>query len=141
MTVVLSSEFARFIVVGGFAAGVNFVSRVIYNQFVGFSLAIILAYLSGMVTAYLLSRWFVFSPSGNATVRELFFFTLVNMLAVLQTWLVSMLLYFFVLDWLNVNAFKKEISHAIGIMVPVFSSYLGHKYFTFKPAHNDESNA
>ena len=51
-----SGEFARFIIVGGIAALVNFLSRIVFSEWMTFPVAIIVAYLVGMLTAYILSR-------------------------------------------------------------------------------------
>ena len=45
-----SRQFVAFLLTGGTAALINFISRIIYNQWLGFSSAVILAYLTGMVT-------------------------------------------------------------------------------------------
>ena len=37
-----------------------------------------------------------------------------------------------VLPSLGVQRFVHEIAHAVGVVVPVFSSYLGHKHLSFK---------
>lgn len=127
-----SKEFLLFIVVGGFAALVNFLSRILYSEYVGFSFAIVFAYITGMITAFILNKIFVFEESSNSTGHEIFYFTLVNLAAILQTWLVSMALYHYVLMWLEVERYTMEIAHMAGVLVPVFSSYVGHKYLTFK---------
>lgn len=127
-----SKEFIKFVVVGGFAAMVNFGSRIFYNEYIDFSNAVILAYCSGMLTAYVLSKLFVFSSSQHHAIKEMLYFILVNIVAVIQTWGVSMFLYLYGLDWMGIDLYQREIAHVIGILVPVFSSYLGHKYFTFK---------
>jgi putative flippase GtrA len=57
---------------------------------------------------------------------------LVNIAAVIQTWIVSMLLYHYLLKWMDISLYKKEIAHMVGVAVPVFSSYVGHKYLTFR---------
>lgn len=132
LTLFASKQFIAFMITGGIAALVNFGSRIIYNSFTGFSMAIILAYLTGMVTAFILAKYFVFTDSQNSTQKSAIFFTLVNVIAILQTWLISLGLAYYVLPWLGVNHYIKEISHAVGVMVPVFSSYIGHKYLTFR---------
>ena len=68
-----------------------------------------------------------FKPSWQATA----FTVLVNVLAVLQTLAVSLILARLVLPWLDVRAHREEIAHLVGVCVPVFTSYLGHKYWTF----------
>jgi putative flippase GtrA len=128
----MSRQFFVFLVTGGTAAAVNFGSRIVYNQWLPFSGAVILAYLTGMVTAFVLAKMFVFKESTQSTRRAVLFFTLVNAVAVLQTWLISMGLAFYLLPALGVTQFVKEIAHAVGVVVPVFTSYLGHKRWSFK---------
>ncbi len=128
----LSRQFLVFLVTGGLAAAVNFGSRIVYNQWMGFSSAVVLAYLTGMVTAFVLARIFVFTDSSQSVQRSVFWFVVVNIIAVAQTWVISMLLAFSLLPAMGVTYFVPEIAHAAGVMIPVFSSYLGHKYWTFK---------
>ena len=128
----MSRQFLAFLITGGLAAAVNFGSRILYNQWVAFSSAVILAYLTGMITAFLLARAFVFTDGGQSVKRSATFFVLVNAVAVLQTWGISMLLAYYVLGWLGINRFVPEIAHAVGVAVPVFTSYLGHKRWSFK---------
>ncbi len=125
------TQFLKFLIAGGLAALVNIVSRIGYNELVSFSVAVVLAYLTGMATAFVLNKLFVFEESDNSTQKEMIYFALVNVFAVLQTWGISMLLYSYVLpDFFP--SYYAEISHVVGVLVPVFTSYLGHKYFTFK---------
>ena len=51
-----SSQFIRFLFTGGLAALVNFGSRILYNRWMGFSTAVCVAYVTGMITAFLLAR-------------------------------------------------------------------------------------
>ena len=125
-------QFAAFLVTGGVAALVNFGSRIVLNQWMPFSIAVVLAYLLGMVTAFQLARMFVFSNPIQSVPRSALVFTLVNVVAVVQTWLISMALAYYLLPALGVEQFVREIAHAVGIVVPVFTSYLGHKRYTFR---------
>lgn len=127
-----SRQFFAFLVTGGTAAAVNFVSRIIYNHWTTFSTATILAYLTGMVTAYVLAKMFVFKNGSRPLHHSVFFFILVNIVAIAQTWAISMGLAYYVLPGLGVHMLVREIAHAVGIIVPVFTSYLGHKRFTFR---------
>ncbi len=124
-------EFVQFMLVGGFAAGVNFFSRIVFSQWMGFSPAVIAAYGVGMVTAYLLSKFLVFKPSGKKTHEEFFHFTLINLAAAIQVWLISVGLAEYLFPRLAFNFHPQEMAHFIGLCVPVVSSYLGHKHFTF----------
>lgn len=127
-----SRQFLLFLLVGGLAALVNFLSRIGYSQWLSFTPAIVAAYLTGMVTAFVLTRVFVFRQSTRPLHHSAFYFVLVNLLAVLQTWIVSTLLAFHLLPWLGVELLRLEIAHAVGVAVPVFSSYFGHKHFSFR---------
>lgn len=128
----MSRQFLAFLITGGLAAGVNFGSRIFYNQWIDFSFAVILAYLTGMITAFLLARSFVFTEGSQSVQRSAAFFVLVNAVAILQTWAISMLLAYYVLRWIGITRFVPEIAHAVGVAVPVFTSYLGHKRWSFK---------
>ena len=127
-----SKQFLLFLITGGVAAVVNFGSRIIYSTWLNFSTAIVLAYITGMITAFVLARIFVFHDSQRALPHSALYFAMVNAAAVLQTWIISVLLAFYVLPYFGVRHFTDEIAHAVGIMAPVFTSYLGHKYFTFR---------
>ena len=128
----MSRQFLGFLVTGGLAAAVNFGSRIVYNQWVDFSVAVVLAYLTGMVTAFVLARYFVFTDSGLSIQRSALWFVVVNMVAIIQTWVISMLLAYYLLPRAGFTQFVPEIAHAVGVAVPVFTSYLGHKRFSFK---------
>lgn len=127
-----SREFLLFLLTGGTAAAVNFASRILYNYWMDYSISIIAAYLTGMVTAFFLARLFVFTKTSQGWHRSAMIFTLVNVLAVAQTWAISMWLAYYFLPSLGVIQFAPEIAHAVGVAFPVFTSYLGHKHWSFR---------
>ena len=127
-----SRQFLLFLLTGGTAAAINFASRILYNHWLDYSTSIILAYLTGMVTAFVLARLFVFTASSQNWQRSALIFTLVNVAAVLQTWAISMGLAYYVLPGVGVTRFAPEIAHAAGVAFPVFTSYLGHKHWSFR---------
>jgi putative flippase GtrA len=128
----LSKNFLVFLIAGGFAAAVNWGSRIVYNVWMPYSSAIVVAYLTGMVTAFILTKIFVFTKSTQSTRRSIFFFCLVNLVAVLQTWLVSIGLVYYVFPRMGMNWHSRDIAHLVGVIVPVFTSYIGHKKWSFK---------
>lgn len=132
MRVFLSRQFMLFLLTGGIAAVVNFGSRIVYNIWFNYSTSILIAYLTGMVTAYVLARLYVFKDTRNGMGQSVMFFTLVNVVAVAQTWVISMVLAVYVLPALDVRQFVPEIAHAVGVAFPVFTSYLGHKHWSFR---------
>ncbi|WP_175176991.1 GtrA family protein [Achromobacter pestifer] len=122
-----------FLLAGGIAAMVNIGSRILYSQWVSFSNAIILAYITGIITAFVLTKLFVFKGSTQALHRSVFFFILVNIVAAVQTWLVSMALAYYVLPRAGVNdIYIEDVSHMIGVVFPVFTSYVGHRRWSFR---------
>jgi putative flippase GtrA len=127
-----SRNFALFVLTGGFAAAVNWSSRILYSESLPYSYAIALAYVTGMITAFVLARAFVFTESRQSTARSACLFVLVNVIAVTQTWLVSIWLAYHALPKLGVTAHAREIAHLVGVVVPVFTSYLGHKHWSFR---------
>ena len=124
-------EFIRFVMVGGFAAGVNFLSRILFSEWMSFRLAVVMAYIIGMITAYLLSKWMVFAKTDKSTSHEFMHFTLVNIAAVIQVWLISVGLVEYLFPFITFEFYPEETGHFIGLSVPVITSYLGHKHFTF----------
>ena len=129
----LNTEFSRFVLTGGFAAGVNFLSRIGLSEFLSYRYAVFYAYLIGMVTAFILSKIFVFQKSGQSATNEFIKFSIVNVIAVIQVWLISVGLAEYGFPSINFTFYPEEVAHFIGISVPVITSYYGHKYFTFMP--------
>ena len=127
-----SRQFVLFLLAGGTAAAINFASRILYNQWMDYSTSIIVAYLTGMVTAFVLARLFVFTVSTHRWPRSALIFTLVNVVAAAQTWAISVGLAYYVLPGVGVTHFVMEIAHATGVAFPVFTSYLGHKHWSFR---------
>ena len=94
-------------------------------------LAVLRAYGVGMLTAYVLTRKFVFLEGRTSVRRSFAAFALVNLFAVLQTWLVSLGLRHWLLPLPWIVVLLDLIAHGIGVAVPVLSSYFGHKHISF----------
>lgn len=129
----MSERFLRFLLVGGFAAAVNFGSRIVFDLAMPYVLAIVLAYGVGMATAFVLNRRFVFVGAGGAVGRQAGWFVLVNLAAVAQTVLVSLLLARWLLPAVGWSWRPETVAHAFGVAVPVVTSYFGHKWLSFAP--------
>lgn len=124
-----SRKFIKFLITGSFAAFMNFTSRILFNFVFDYNVSIILAFFVGLFTAYVLFKHFVFTEISNPK-HSLVKFVLVNVIAVLQTYFVSVYLNMFLESY--AIPFSKEIAHFVGISVPVISSYFGHKYYSFR---------
>ncbi|PMH80149.1 GtrA family protein, partial [Vibrio cyclitrophicus] len=86
----------------------------------------------GMITAFSLAKLFVFKESKHSAAKSAFYFTLVNFAAVIQTWVVSVLLAYYILPSVGVSTYVEDISHFFGVIVPVFTSFIGHKHLSFR---------
>jgi len=124
-------RFILFLGAGGAAAVVNILSRIVLNWAMPYEIAIVVAYLIGMTTAYLLNKRFVFAASGRNVTSEYLRFALVNLAAVAQVWIVSVGLARYVFPAAGFAWHAETVAHVIGVAVPVFTSYLGHKHFSF----------
>lgn len=133
----LDNRVVRFLLAGGFAALINFSSRFFYSLFVDFSTAVVLAFITGLTTGYILNKLFVFTTSGNTIAREVGWFIFINMLALAQTWGLSVYLAQVLPDLLPESISRRgevadAMAHGAGVLLPVFTSYIGHKYLTFR---------
>lgn len=77
-------------------------------------------------------RLFVFKDTKNPMKLQVIRYLIINFLALAQTLLVSVLFLNLITRVLESKDASEAIAHALGIAVPVFTSYLGHKHFTFR---------
>lgn len=124
-------EFFTFLATGAFAAACNWLSRIFFSIYMKLEFAVVAAYLFGMTVAYILSRIYVFEKSGRSVSDEYTRFALVNVVALFQVWLVTIGIAKYFLPALGWSWHANEIAHAIGVASPVFTSFVGHRYFTF----------
>ena len=128
-----TKTFVFFLFCGGIAAVVEVGSRWLVNFWLSYTMAIVLARLAGMLVAFLLFKFLVFktAASGRAQ-REGGWFLFINLLAILQVWLISVGLTDYAFPWLGMDYHAKDIAHFIGVSTTALSSFIGHKFFTFK---------
>lgn len=129
----IQPQFIRFLVVGGTAATVNFFSRILLGFLMPYAASIVVAYGFGMATAYLLSKFFVFEKPAHGYRKQIAYFVTVNLLAVVQTLCISLLFAHWILPAVGIVDSRFWLGNLIGLIVPAFTSYLGHKYFSFRP--------
>jgi putative flippase GtrA len=126
------ARFIRFLVTGGIAAGVNVLSRWLLDFVVIYEVAIGLAYFTGMTTAFVLARMFVFEAEAGDTKGQYVRFALVNVVAFIQVWCISVGLARLVFPAMGLTWQAETIAHVIGVVSPVVTSYLAHKRFSFR---------
>lgn len=127
----LSVQFLKFFCSALAAAGVNFFTRLLLDPYLGYNKAIVVAYLAGTVFAFFLYEHEVFGKGARPFWQEIALFAFVTLAAIAQTLIVSIILHEHLFPWLGFVWHSKEVAHFIGMGVPMFSSFLGHKYLTF----------
>ncbi|EKD91869.1 MAG: hypothetical protein ACD_29C00336G0002 [uncultured bacterium] len=125
-------KFILFLLVNGFAAFINLGSRIIIGNFFSYAWSIVIAYLIGMMVAYLLCRRYLFQSEKNKIHQEVFYFVIVNGVGIFIALFVSLFLFHVGLMMIKDIFIREEIAHFIGIGAPAFMSYVGHKYITFR---------
>lgn len=125
-------EFLRFVLAGGTAAAVNIFSRWLLSGVMRFEVAVVVAYLIGMITAFVLSRQFVFKKSDRVIHNEAIRFIFVNLVTLVQVWIVSVGLAQWAFPTLGFVWHAELIAHTIAVGSPILTSYYAHKFFTFR---------
>ncbi len=125
-------QFVMFLLVGGLAAGVNVGSRVLLGHWIPYVPSILVAFCLGLATGFLLNKIFVFDGATNRLHHQILWFVGVNLAAAVQTILISLLLAKWMLPALGIDFHNETLAHSLGVVVPVVTSYLGHKHFSFK---------
>ena len=137
----MSRRFMRFLLTGGFAALVNLGSRYLLNQYMSFEAAVAMAYLFGVVTAYLLARLFVFEKSGHKIATEFRRFAVVNIISLAVVWSVSVGLAVYLFPYLGFHWHAEAVAHFIGVASPTLIAYFAHKHYTFRAADIESPDA
>lgn len=128
----ITPQFLRFLVAGGIAASANFGSRFVFSIFFAYGVAVFLAYLVGMLVAFLLMRRHVFNASQGPLSSQVAKFVGVNVLALLQTLAISLVLARWVLPSVGILNQAEALGHIVGVLMPAVTSYFGHKFLTFR---------
>lgn len=124
-------QFATFAAAGGTAALVNIAARWLLSHVVIYELAVTVAYVIGMTTAFVLTRRFVFKSGGQGWVREYRRFALVNAMSFVIVLGVSDALARLLLPAIRFRWHAEDIAHVIGVLSPILFSFYAHKHYSF----------
>jgi hypothetical protein len=127
----ITKQFLYFILSGGVAAGANWGSRFLFSQVAPFEIAVVLSFFVGLLSGFILIRFFVFDGKGKPITQQAVKYTLVNLFALLQTFFISLVFARWALPLIGIIDNAEALGHLVGVIVPVFTSYIGHKRFTF----------
>lgn len=125
-------QFARYLLAGGLAAAANYSSRFLFSLWVPFEIAVLLAFLVGLCTGFVLMRRYAFQGGSRSLFSQAALYLSVNLFALVQTLIISSALLRLALPSLGVQQHADAIAHALGIAVPVVTSYFGHRLLTFR---------
>lgn len=126
-------QFSKFLIVGGLSALINIGSRILFSVFFTYIVAIVMAFFVALTTAFILNKLWVFQPSRyQSYVTEYLLFLSVNLIGLLQTVIISLLLLDYLFPYMHFELYPATIAHAVGVVVPVFTSFIGHKYLSFR---------
>jgi putative flippase GtrA len=130
----VSAQFARFLLAGGVALLCHWLSRFAFNAFVSYGWAIVLAYVVGMLVAFVLNKIYVFPYSERSLNFEASVFFLVNIAWFPFVWIIAYALG----EWVLADRVPRELalalSHGFAITLPVFVNFALHKFITFRGA-------
>ncbi len=125
-----------FLLVGGSAAFINWVARIILSLWLQYELSVLLAYIIGMIVGYLGYRFLVYQASNSSTQTEIMRFIAVNVFSGVIVVGVASLLVRLILPFLGQNMFVAETGHAIAIALGAFINYHAHAHITFANKSN-----
>jgi putative flippase GtrA len=126
----------RFLLAGGFAAGVNWLVRFPLSAVLSFEAAVAVAAVIGMAIGFTTYRLFVFTGSSRSLGRQLRDFVLINLVTMAAVTLAATLIRD-VLLWVMPLFYAEGFGHAVAIAFGAVLNYIAHGAVTFqrKAAH------
>ncbi len=120
-----------FLFVGGSAALINWLARIILSFWLEYELAVLLAYIIGMIVGYLGYRFLVYSASDSSVKAEIMRFIVVNIISGVIVVLSASLLARIILPFIGQAIFVEESAHALAIALGAVINYHAHAHITF----------
>ena len=96
-----------------------------------FEFAVVAAFFVGLTSGFLLMRLYVFDGKEKPVVPQASKYAFINLLALAQTLIISVLLARWLLPIWGVESAEAS-AHLVGVLVPVVTSYFGHRFLTFR---------
>lgn len=125
-------QFLLFLFSGGLAAALNWGSRFIFSLWMPFEIAVVFAFAVGLVSGFVLMRMVAFDGSGRPLLPQVGRYVLVNLAALAQTLVISVVLARWALPVIGFREHAEALGHLVGVVFPVLTSYFAHRHFTFK---------
>lgn len=132
----LTRQFLGFLAVGGLAALLHWLARLLLSIWLPFSWAVIFAYVVGMAVAFALNSFFIFPKSKKARHAQARDFVLVNLSFSPLVWLVAVTINSW-LKTIGIVSHSEELAHALAIPLPMLATFLIYKFFTFQEKRHE----
>ena len=125
-----TKQFLGFVAVGGLAALINWLTRIVLSLWIPFSISVIIAYAVGMTVAFTLNSIFIFSKSEKRKGKQARDFIAVNLAFLPVVWITSITLE----KWFQSIGiiYPQSLSHGIAVAIPALATFLIYKFFAFK---------
>jgi len=120
-----------FIAIGAAAALVNLSARYLLDFALPFEVAVVLAYVVGMVAGFALFQALMFRGRSMMQPRRMARFAWVNLFGVTLAWAVSSVMARQLLPAIGWEWRPFEVAHLAGVAAPAICSYFLNKYYTF----------
>jgi putative flippase GtrA len=126
-----SRQFVGFLIAGGVAASLHWLTRILLSLVMPFSWAVVFAYGVGMTIAFLLNSYYVFPASDKPVKKQARDFFAINLAFFPVVWIASLSLNEALLDF-GIVHYSEEIAHALAISLPIMATFLFYKFFAFR---------
>ncbi|MBI1906846.1 MAG: GtrA family protein [Rhodocyclales bacterium] len=126
-------QFLGYLAVGGVAALLHWLARVVLSVWMPFTWAVVFAYSVGVSVAFVLNSLFVFSRSAKAKHKQARDFVIVNLAFLPIVWYASILLND-ALRQMGMMRYTEELAHGMALAIPMFATFLIYKFFAFRDA-------
>ena len=123
-----------FVIVGITAGIINVLTRMLLNLWLPYEIAIALAFPVALTFAFVLNREHVFKASSGSGGEQYLKFAIVNLLTLVQVWMVSVGLTRFLFPYIGVTWHPEGVAHLIGVLSPIATSFFAYKNFVFPTA-------
>jgi putative flippase GtrA len=127
----MDNQIARFLLLGGFAAAINWLARFPLAMVLPFEAAVILAYVIGMSAGFVLYRRYVFPGSSRPVLQQSLIFLGVNLVGAVMVLGLTHLFLLALADVALPLTAREGLAHGLAIGIGAVVNFFGHKTLTF----------
>lgn len=127
----LSRQFVGFLLVGGLAAFLHWLARLLFSFVMAYGWAVFFAYGIGMGVAFAMNSRYVFPTSDKPVSKQARDFLAINLAFLPVVWTASVFLNQYLAEH-GFARYSEEFAHAIAITLPIMATFLLYKFFAFR---------